>query len=664
MKALLRFVLWLGLAVAVVAQPIRPWLNPGVSDPRDLTGLAAWYDTSDTSSLYNSSNATPATSGDAIKLIADKSGNSTQNCLLLPGVAGNYASFTALTAFGTGNFSISVKVLVASRSGASSGFLGGANNSFGIRSAITTGLIAIDKIGASSAGTSAAALPLLTDAVVGYTRSGTTGKIYVNGVLTDTITDSQNYTVGVSEAGSFIGGTNSPLNGNLKWARVYSVALDAAAMAADAAGTVQANCVLNIDWTSYGKLAASPITAATGQTVTINQTAIALPARIHGERDLYQGLAASQPVYLPYAGVKYGYFPSLSGQVVTAPNIAAYDITGDVELVVLASTNFATNSGLRSMLNNWGGAGGAYALYLSGANVQMWVRSGGTNYFPAVAHGLSDGETWWLKASRVAATGLVTFSKSTDGVTWTTISTPQATVAGNIDVLSRAIFIGTSSAGTTDLFAGRIYRAQIYNGIGGTLAFDFNPATYTSGTTFTDSSSNAATITLNGGATIVTRTCIYFDGTADYMKTAAFSYAQPESVYFVGSQVSWTGNDDIFDGNATALGQIYQWSSSPNLRLFAGVNGPSITTLATQTPAVLSTVFNGASSLLRLNRTVAATGDAGSSNMGGFTLAGRGDGTTQYANITASEIILRSAADATATQDAFILYEQIKWKIW
>jgi len=202
------------------------------------------------------------------------------------------ATFTALTPFGTGNFAVSVKVSYASLV-ANGRAMGSDANGFGflINSSgnpLTTKQAVADNT--ASTGTVAA----LQTVVIGYSRTGTTGTYYIDGVAAGTTADSRDYSVGVSALGSNFNAANGNMAGNISWAHVYSSALSAAEMLADSQGTVQANCVFNEDFSLSAKLATS-VTATTGQTVTINSTG-ATGARICGARDLYQGTAANQPI--------------------------------------------------------------------------------------------------------------------------------------------------------------------------------------------------------------------------------------------------------------------------------------------------------------------------------------------------------------------------------
>jgi len=424
--------------------------------PRQLKKLQAWYDTTDISSMLKSGGGA-MTSGGSVALIADKSGNSAVNRLCLNGASGNYASFTALTAFGAGDFTVVWDGFVTSIASIQS-LLGSDSNGFSLL-VNTSGNPVTNKEGVGLNTPSTGVLSVLTRTVVTYTRSGTTGTYYLNGLAVGaTITDNNNYSVGVGFIGAAAAtGTPNKFSASVNRAvRVYPTALSAAAVLADSNGNLQVGITLNAAFSLFAKLNSSGV-AATGQTITVN-TSGDLGARISGERDLVQLTAANQPV-------------------------------------------------------------------------------------------------WTLGAGML------------------------------------------------------------------------------------------------------------FDGTNDYMKAAAFSLSQPETVYFVGQQVTWTATDNFFDGNGADSSVLEQNSTTPQLALRSSVGAAAANTgLAVATNAVMSAIFNGASSSLRVNRTIATTGNPGNTAANGYTLASRADG-TRNGNIRANEIAIYSVAATTAQQNAFINYAMSKWRI-
>lgn len=154
-----------------------------------------------------------------------------------------------------------------------------------------------------------------------------------------------------------------------------------------------------------------------------------------------------------------------------------------------------------------------------------------------------------------------------------------------------------------------------------------------------------------------------WDGVNDYLKAAAFGLPQPASFYFVGTQETFTNADRIYDGNASASALLFQDTTTPNVSIFAGSTVGTLTAWALQTKAVIASVFNGASSSNRLNRTAAVTGNAGAGTPNGFTLGCNGAGSSQFGNITAQEVLVYSGAHDTATQNRIIAELGRRWGI-
>lgn len=145
------------------------------------------------------------------------------------------------------------------------------------------------------------------------------------------------------------------------------------------------------------------------------------------------------------------------------------------------------------------------------------------------------------------------------------------------------------------------------------------------------------------------------------MQTAGFTLNQPETVYFVGQQKSWASNRNLFDGLASnsALAQI---TSTPQVEVYAGTGAAVTGTWPLSTSAVITCVFSGASSALRVNRAVAATGNANTNNAGGFSVGASHSGSFM-ANTLVFEILVFNVAHSTAQQNQIIQYLGNKWGI-
>jgi hypothetical protein len=119
-----------------------------------------------------------------------------------------------------------------------------------------------------------------------------------------------------------------------------------------------------------------------------------------------------------------------------------------------------------------------------------------------------------------------------------------------------------------------------------------------------------------------------FDGVADFLQTAAFTLAQPTTVFLLAGYTKKGAATYLTDGvGGTNLGVITHNGVADSLISFCGTSllGPAF--LSAQ-PYVIETCFNAASSYIRLNggaKTSGQTG-AGAPSMGGFTFGAAGNG--------------------------------------
>lgn len=405
--------------------------------------------------------------------------------------------------------------------------------------------------------------------------------------------------------------------------------------------------------------------ASVPSTVTVTGQGVSTLADLSGNgHDLLQSTDASRPPYLAYSGTKYLYLPGVAGNYASTPDSAAFP-TGDIDIIVRASADDWTPGGFKTFIAKWPSAGQfSFRLMISSANVLQlrWTEDGTTQKTSSstAAPTVSDGETIWIRCTldvdNGAAGNDVKFYTAADSATeptsWTQLGT-TVTTAGVTSIFNGTGNgeIGTDNLGLADAFAGKIYRAIIKSGIDGTTVVDFNPSDASDAATSFASSATGETWTINssGGlkAQIVGRASILFDGTADYLKTNAFTLNQPTIVLIAFKQVSWTGNEYITDGNGTSSMTIQQITATPSIRLLASASGAATNgNLAVGSYGVVAAVFNGASSSLQVNLTTPTTGDPGSTNAGGFTL-GASAAPSAYSNIQVLECILVPSALST-----------------
>lgn len=291
---------------------------------------------------------------------------------------------------------------------------------------------------------------------------------------------------------------------------------------------------------------------------------------------------------------------------------------------------------------------------------------------------------FWVRATWRASDQRIQFFTAADQSTVPTVWTQNGTdvtcsgaVAALFDSTANFGVGGIQNQNATENAVGNYYYCSVATTIDGANAveIDFTQASKlapsfvcTTGQTVTINTSGATGARISGARDLYQGTAanqpilttaaagnyLTFDGSNDYLKAAAFALNQPESVYFVGSQISWTSTDRMTDGNAGGSMMIRQVIGTPQIGIGAGssINGAS---LPLGTNGVITGVFNGASSSLRINRGTALTGDVGAANGGGLTLGAANDGTLN-ANITAQEVLVYSGAHDKATQDRVIAY--------
>ena len=203
---------------------------------------------------------------------------------------------------------------------------------------------------------------------------------------------------------------------------------------------------------------------------------------------------------------KFAVLPGVVGSNFSTPASAATNQTGNIDIRVKASASWTTAPAAAQYLaGTWNGASG-YVLYLSTEprlHFTYTPNSGAEDVSSLVSVGLPDNTATWVRATLQLDNGsaqhVVTFYTSQDGITWSTLATRVIAGAQTVPGAANALSVGDADG--SHPIKGNIYRAQIYNGINGTLAVDFNPNTWTSGATWS-SASTGEVWTINGTAKV------------------------------------------------------------------------------------------------------------------------------------------------------------------
>lgn len=210
----------------------------------------------------------------------------------------------------------------------------------------------------------------------------------------------------------------------------------------------------------------------------------------------------AQPAYLS--------LPGTAGNYASTPDSAAVSITGDVDIrvrVAMEDWTPRTEIALIGKYRNATPVDRSYLLTISDTSImRLYVSTDNVTLISAesLPLGFIDGSVHWVRATRDAATGEFRFFTSEDGQTWTQISATTLE-AGAIYDGATPVEIGSFNSGGTYYWPGKIYYAEIRNGIDGPVVARFDPANDAQHGSTTFVSSTGETWTINQSGTDVAR---------------------------------------------------------------------------------------------------------------------------------------------------------------
>lgn len=219
------------------------------------------------------------------------------------------------------------------------------------------------------------------------------------------------------------------------------------------------------------------------------------------------------------SGTNYLNLPGASGDYASTPDSAALDITGDIEFIVYAAADDWTPASSMSIVGKFTSVGNqrAYLLTLitGGFLNLVWSTDGVSSISidSTTIVGANDGAGRWVRVTLDVDDGsgnnVVNFYTSTDAsetavasISWTQLGATVTTVGTSSIFNSTALLeIGSRTGGVSQNFDGKIYKALVYNGIGGTLVSFFDATTTPSGAT-SILATTGETYTVQGAASI------------------------------------------------------------------------------------------------------------------------------------------------------------------
>jgi len=203
--------------------------------------------------------------------------------------------------------------------------------------------------------------------------------------------------------------------------------------------------------------------------------------------------------------VEYLSLPGISGNYASTPDSAVVSITGDIDIRVRVAPDDWTFAVFQTFVAKWSSAPnfsfifgantitGLLAFYISADGI------GNAAVFSDVLHGFADGSPGWLRVTRAQFSGETKFFESSDGVVWTQLGASKILSAGSAISDGTAVLeVGSQSSGTINLWSGKLYYAEVRNGIDGTVVAKFDPANDAQAGSASFTSATGEVWTING----------------------------------------------------------------------------------------------------------------------------------------------------------------------
>lgn len=302
----------------------------------------------------------------------------------------------------------------------------------------------------------------------------------------------------------------------------------------------------------------------------------------HAQNGSAAGADTNDALGKTHDGTQYVFLPGTSGNYLSTPDAAALDQTGDIWVAGRFALDDWTPATDMTLVAKWEDTSDqrSYRLMVDTTGVLRlgWSTDGtAANVVEedsTVAPIVTDGDPLWVAGTVDVSVGTVKFYTGGAGTTpvWTQLgSTVTGSGATSIHSGTAVLEVGTDNTGTAQFLTGDIFNAQLEDGYDegvGTLQFDVVLADATQPfATFTERSSNAATVTFNRSASGLVSTVIDRDQwlytTDDFQEIAD------------DAALDFAGGDDlsgivVFRTNTVAAGDHVLLAKKDNLTTSLG----------------------------------------------------------------------------------------------
>jgi hypothetical protein len=264
----------------------------------------------------------------------------------------------------------------------------------------------------------------------------------------------------------------------------------------------------------------------------------------------------------------YYFSPGIAGNYLSTPDATANRITGDIDIRTrVYCEDWAGGTVQNIIAKEDGTLRWQFAVTATGAlsfNTQTLTATS------SVVTGYAKRTANWVRVTRASASGDVIFYTSTDGITWSTLGTTQATAAGAlVGTAGAKVYCGWRPIANSQPLFGRIHYLELQNGIAGTVVARVEPCQLERGGVLMIGSDTGETwtITRNPVYLSVPGSVSNYASTPDSLKSSvigdidircdiALTNWNPGSVQTLVSKWLTTGNQRSYMFNVNATGKL------------------------------------------------------------------------------------------------------------